>query len=757
MNIILLPENQRKEYEKQFQQLRNYMSPSTPLAPTLQFDPFRPAAKIINAGTGNSNSVISKLEKWGKEQDDSFKQGLARLREQIVLANGLVREANFLAEAMGHQATTFSVTLQIPPHKLTPNRKLGAFISEPAILVRRKAGAAANQIWSLDKLEMKLVDMRDVYEEARSNGSADNNNPSKAVPSDLFFENKEHHNLIGVANIFLDVLFHDVKLSYQTPIISQQGEVSGRLHIEIEKTGGSLTNCDEDEEAVASKFLRIEEDEDDDDYAVSQSSDNHISFRVTIRAATGLPPSLSQFVFCQYSVPGEGEVITVPPTFTPPHPSQRNGRLETSVNFKFDHRREVSLPVSEELLEHCAEGALSIEVYGHSSSTLLNAWEAEEQRAKATSLKDRWSELTRQLKFRIEVQELDETGEYSAVEVVGSDEVATGGILQLKQGQQRRICARVESIHNSGTLPLICESIQTVSVGSPCLRNRLQRPLDSYQEDDLSVLRDRWSALLDKRREYLNSQIQQYINKLDKSELECEREVSLVDQWVHLTDERNAVIAPTPGSGVPGAPHPPSYKPACGLERHSTVLFLDLNADDLSTGAAADPDCGQVPVYGHNSILPKELAGKFFNLPIIAVTEEGTGALASWDSSIHESAYINRVTQDTERVYLIVKAVVRLSHPSPMDLVLRKRLCLSIVKRQSIKEKIKKTLGRASLVDSVSVVYEVVSNVPKASAELEDRKSLAVIAASGQVNNKNINKFLCVVFDIIDRLKPLFS
>ena len=27
---------------------------------------------------------------------------------------------------------------------------------------------------------------------------------------------------------------------------------------------------------------------------------------------------------------------------------------------------------------------------------------------------------------------------------------------------------------------------------------------------------------------------------------------SVVDQWVHLTDERNAVIAPTPGSGVPG-------------------------------------------------------------------------------------------------------------------------------------------------------------------------------------------------------------
>ena len=90
-----------------------------------------------------STSVMSRLERWGREQDDSFKQGLARLREQIILANGLVREANCLAEEMC-QATSFSVTLQIPPHKLTPNRKLGTFISEPAILVRRKS--SANQV-----------------------------------------------------------------------------------------------------------------------------------------------------------------------------------------------------------------------------------------------------------------------------------------------------------------------------------------------------------------------------------------------------------------------------------------------------------------------------------------------------------------------------------------------------------------------------------------------------------------------------------
>ena len=45
------------------------------------------------------------------------------------------------------------------------------------------------------------------------------------VKGDPFYESQENHNLIGVANIFLECLFHDVTLDYHVPIISQQGEV----------------------------------------------------------------------------------------------------------------------------------------------------------------------------------------------------------------------------------------------------------------------------------------------------------------------------------------------------------------------------------------------------------------------------------------------------------------------------------------------------------------------------------------------------
>ena len=41
----------------------------------------------------------------------------------------------------------------------------GAFVSEPAILVKRKTDA--NQVWSIEKLDSKLIDMRELYEDLK--------------------------------------------------------------------------------------------------------------------------------------------------------------------------------------------------------------------------------------------------------------------------------------------------------------------------------------------------------------------------------------------------------------------------------------------------------------------------------------------------------------------------------------------------------------------------------------------------------------
>ena len=77
----------------------------------------------------------------------------------------------------------------------------------------------------------------------------------------------------------------------------------------------------------------------------------------------------------------------------------------------------------------------------------------------------------------------------------------------------RRVLVRVKPVANSGTLPLICESITSLAIGCVNVRARLQKGMDSYQEEDLTVLRDHWSKALARRKKYLDEQIQKLINK----------------------------------------------------------------------------------------------------------------------------------------------------------------------------------------------------------------------------------------------------
>ena len=67
---------------------------------------------------------------------------------------------------------------------------------------------------------------------------------------------------------------------------------------------------------------------------------------------------------------------------------------------------------------------------------------------------------------------------------------------------------------------------------------------------------------------------------------------------------------------------------------------------------------------------------------------------------------------------MIVKAVVRLSDPAAMDLVLRKRISFNIYKRHSITDKIRRRMGHTSSLTSLGVFYEVVSNIPKVSIQM---------------------------------------
>nr|XP_046261402.1 kinesin-like protein KIF13B isoform X2 [Scatophagus argus] len=722
-------ERQRQMYEQELQQLRKKLNPDRlsigpPGGPASgqqgsgQQSHYRSLERLSMGGMSHSTSAQSRLRQWSEDREVVLVRSLRRLREQIVRANLMVQEACFIAEEL-ERHTEYRVTLQIPSDNLNANRKRDAVLSEPAIQVRRRC--RGKQIWSLEKMENRLVDMRELYQEWQDYHAHHHDNPvmrSYFRRADPFFDEQENHSLIGVANVFLSCLFYDVKLQYAVPIINQKGEVAGRLHVEVVRVGGGL----EDNMAGG---------DESDNNQDTEVQDRKLVCMIKILQATGLPQYLSNFVFCQYAFWDQPEPIIVAPEVDPSSSSPSTKDPHCMV--VFDSCKELAVSVTEDFIEYLTEGAVAIEVYGHRQADAGRnpaLWDLSIIQAKTRTLRDRWSEVTRRLELWIQILEINENGDFVPVEVVPAKDVRTGGIFQLRQGQSRRIQVDVRSVQDSGTMPLITEIVLAVSVGCVEIRNTTaneeEDEMDSYQERDLERLRRQWLAALTKRQEYLDQHLQSLVSKAEKTEDDMEREAQLLEWRLTLTEERNAVMVPSAGSGIPGAPA--EWVPLPGMETHIPVVFLNLKPDDLSSQDQFEvPDAG-----GWDATLSGEDEDDFFDLQIVKHYDGEVKAEASWDSTVHECPQLSRGgAWPEQRVYLTVRVVVQLSHPADMQLVLRKRICVNVNPgRQGFAHNFLRRMSTRSTIPGCGVTFEVVSNIPGDAPGSEDREMLARLAAS---------------------------
>uniref|UniRef100_A0A8C1ZXA1 Kinesin family member 13Ba n=1 Tax=Cyprinus carpio TaxID=7962 RepID=A0A8C1ZXA1_CYPCA len=725
-------ERQRLMYEQELQQLRKQLTPD-------------------RQRMSSSPSAQHRLRQWSEEREVVLTRSLRKLREQIVRANLLVQEANFIAEELDKR-TEYRVTLQIPAANLNANRKRDAVLSEPAIQVRRKG--KGKQIWALEKMENRLVDMRELYQEWKD---FDEDNPvmrSYFKRADPFFDEQVNHSLIGVANVFLSCLFYDVKLQYAVPIINQKGEVAGRLHVEVMRMGGGF-----DDSVAGGDDSDGSPDGDVQERKLVCMVSTEVYRSINLTSYSFKLMSLKQIKILQ--------PIIVAPEVDPS--ASFSSSKDPHCMVVFDSCKEHAVTVTEEFIEYLTEGAVAIEVYGHRQADPGRnpaLWDLSIIQAKTRTLRDRWSEVTRKLEMWVQILELNENGEYMPVEVVPARDVRTGGIFQLKQGQSRRIQVEVRSVQDSGTMPLIAEIILGVSIG--CVEIRQVRmtknnepeegdEMDSYQERDLERLRRQCLTALTKRQEYLDQHLQTLVSKADKSEDDVEREAQLLEWRLTLTEERNAVMVPSAGSGIPGAPA--EWVPVPGMETHIPVLFLDLSAYDFSSQDNLDvPEAG-----GWDAMLSSEDEDEFFDLQIVKHYDGEVKAEASWDSTVHECPQLSRGAAPDQRVYLIVRTVVQLSHPAEMQLVLRKRICVNLTGRQGFAHNFLRRMSTRSTIPGCGVTFEVVSNIPGDSQSSEDREMLARVAASAENpkssdNEAAIEKYLRSVLAVeniltLDRLR----
>ena len=323
----------------------------------------------------NDQSIMNWLDdKDSSFRDAQFRKSLDKLKSGWLRAAAMVRDANVVAKEL-ERPVKYSITLQIPPEKLSANNATGVFVEDPSILV--KSIKNGSQIWTLEKLDSRLKDMIDIYDKV----TTDNLPYSEIGVSlpDPFFDSIENHVLIGVANLHLQPLFHDIKFEYNTPIIAQDGRMSGKLLMEIHRTSGhmDLATGDGDNSEVMSESSRMTTSTSEDDSQMT------IKFRFSIKSISGLPQSLSHFVFCQYTFMGM-EPVVIPSL---PQQSKTSGSAEFLFNFAKDY----TVNISDSFRSLCKTGVISVQVFGQKSKGFFSIREALRDRRRAQTIAERYS------------------------------------------------------------------------------------------------------------------------------------------------------------------------------------------------------------------------------------------------------------------------------------------------------------------------------------------------------------------------------
>ena len=329
-------------------------------------------------------------------------------------------------------------------------------------------------------------------------------------------------------------------------------------------------------------------------------------------------------------------------------------------------------------------------------------------------------------------------------------------MVQLRQGQARRLVVKLRPVHNSGQLPLMLEEVVAIEVGGIVSRNKLQRPLDSYQEEDLTTLRDVWGETVEGMKERLDDQIHDLAKKGEKNGGEAEErhrklEQSLIERKNCIMEELNQAVVPRPPSRI-------SEVLLSGMERRAPVLFLHTSTLDSRDDLTQLEE--HLPTIGDATFLPKESGGEFHTLPLLNQGRAGeVGAAAAWDSSVHGSMHLNRVTPDHEQLTMVVKVIVRLSEPYPLDLVLKKRVAFTVYKRKSIVNFFRRTVAvrvadavgqpRPVALRRVGVTYELVGDVPKVFQRVEDGEEVDRASSStGGIDENLLEQYTAAITSV---------
>eukprot|EP00050_Salpingoeca_kvevrii_P017337 m.64241 g.64241 ORF g.64241 m.64241 type:complete len:1733 (-) comp7505_c0_seq1:232-5430(-) len=682
-------ELQRQEYEKQIAEL------------------------LASGRADESGALIARQE---AERD------LEKMRQDLVSITREVREANELAKAIGNRLR-FVPCMRISVQGLSDPRVVGSAARELAVTTQHLDAKKSKLVRSLEDFREHLDFLRDIYQRSREGEFSS----ASAIPAYYKAGGTE---LIGVARTYLTTLRHGIFAELQSTIVNQDGKIRGQLTLciatedrekMVRASESSIASAVANSSAAQSAAHMSRGSSSASLGSSSGNSANNLvlgdTLRISIKVlqATGLPSHLATFVYCRFGF------FNCPTVHIP---ELTTGGSVGGVLVEFDPTQDTifDVEVTEELLNYLRHGCLAVEVWGHNMQEQSEAAtgapiqrhsdvQPTDDWGKHRTFGERWADVSHELSLWTEVCEVDDEGHYGPVPLLERKDVATGGILQIRQGYARRLVITISHLKGSA---LGLTKISAVRFGEIWMRDKSESEgLCSASEADLEVIKEKFSQMLLERKATLDEKLH---DQVDTSEDRSEEMAKLMQQWNELQEERDAMLKPMVDSGIPGAARTEPL--GAGYERLPSVIFFPLDEDSKGLPMEA------VGV-SHGW---EDASANFMKLHIVSQSIEPNGdlkAVVSWDAAAHDNSNLLRVTKDQHRIFMRLQVVVGVQ-TSNMELVLNKLLCFKVFKRnQNFKSAFRNFFHSAPDITGCGLRVQVITGLPASGEEDEEAQAHA--------------------------------
>ncbi|XP_075459660.1 kinesin-like protein KIF1B isoform X22 [Ascaphus truei] len=232
----LLLEQQRLDYESKLQALQKQVETRSLAAETTEEE--EDEEEEVQWTQHEFELAQWAFKKWKHHQFTSLRDLLWGNAVYLKEANAISVE---LKKKVQFQFVLLTDTLYSPlPPELLPSdyEKLPEDLPFPRTVVAvevQDVKNGATHYWSLEKLRLRLEQMREMYDRAGEMASSvQDESDSVLTGSDPFYDRFHWFKLVGRAFVYLSNLFFPVPLVHRVAIVSEKGEVRGFLRVAVQ-------------------------------------------------------------------------------------------------------------------------------------------------------------------------------------------------------------------------------------------------------------------------------------------------------------------------------------------------------------------------------------------------------------------------------------------------------------------------------------------------------------------------------------------